>query len=801
MKPPKSAPGRRLQVEPVARWARRPSRPLTAAGLVLVLLAAVPATIGGVGAESAGKEARASHRKMLQVLKELRERVPDRDPVLGDFRARHLRAELEAVEAGRKKAGFFPQVTRWRLHFDLGREELQLGNEQRSLEHSYTAFKLLPEVQNLLRADLPIRLRFQLGVSHLRVGETQNCCLRPNPESCILPIREGGIHTEPEGSRQAIRYFTQVLKESSSDSMAYLESRWLLNIAHMTLGSYPEGVPRDYLIPPKVFQSDDSFPRFPNIAADLGLDTFNLAGGACADDFNNDGYLDLVVSTWDPAEQMRFFVNAGDGSFVDRTREAGLSGLVGGINLLQADYDNDGHLDLLVLRGGWLGDSDRHPNSLLRNNGDGTFTDVTFLAGLGEVHYPTQTASWADYDNDGDLDLYIGNESTRKGIFLPQPLGEVEDDRLPFPCQLFRNNGDGSFSDVARQAGVTNDRWTKAAIWGDYDGDRYPDLYVSNFWEHNRLYRNNRDGTFTDVAGRLDVTGPMASFPAWFWDFDNDGNQDLYVSAYMTEVADLAAASLDLPFETELPLLYRGDGEGGFEEVSRQLDLDRPSAPMGSNFGDLDNDGYLDFYLGTGTPDYHDLMPNLMYRNQRGKRFADISIAGGFAHLQKGHGVVFADFDHDGDQDIFEQMGGSYAGDKYADALYENPGFGNHWIAIQLVGVRSNRSAIGARLRLEVEEQGRARTIFKTVNSGGTFGANPLRQTVGLGRAPKIRRLEVLWPTTGETQVFRDVPADGFIRIVEGEGRYRRLSLPTFVLGGGAKEKKQARSLRQQSVN
>ena len=801
MRPAKSAPGRRSRVESVARWARRRSGPPTAAGVVLVLLLAVATTVQGRSAEPVSKEARASHRKMLQVLKELRERVPDRDPVLGDFRARHLRAELEAVEAGRKKAGFFPQVTRWRLHFDLGREELQLGNEQRSLEHSDAAFKLLPQVENLLRADLPIRLRFQLGVSHLRVGETRNCCLRANPDSCILPIREGGIHTEPEGSRQAIRYFTQVLEQSASDSIAYLESRWLLNIAHMTLGSYPEGVPRAYLIPPRAFQSDESFPRFPNIAGDLGLDTFNLAGGACADDFNNDGYPDLVVSTWDPAEQMRFFVNAADGSFVDRTREAGLSGLFGGINLLQADYDNDGHLDLLVLRGGWLGDSDRHPNSLLRNNGDGTFTDVTFLAGLGEVHYPTQTASWADYDNDGDLDLYIGNESTRKGIFLPQPLGEVQDDRLPFPCQLFRNNGDGTFSDVARQAGVTNDRWTKAVIWADYDGDRYPDLYVSNFWEPNRLYRNNRDGTFTDVAGRLGVTGPMASFPAWFWDFDNDGNQDLYVSAYMTEVGDLAAAGLDLPFETELPLLYRGDGEGGFEEVSRQLDLDRPSAPMGSNFGDLDNDGYLDFYLGTGTPDYHDLMPNLMYRNQRGKRFADVSIAGGFAHLQKGHGVVFADFDHDGDQDIFEQMGGSYAGDKYADALYENPGFGNHWIAIQLVGVRSNRSAIGARLRLEVEEQGRARTIFKTVNSGGTFGANPLRQTIGLGRAPKIRRLEVLWPTTGETQVFRDVPADGFIRIVEGEGRYRRLSLPRFVLGGGAKEKKQARSLRQQSVN
>ena len=799
MRPPKSAMRRRLQWEPIVSRARRFCPLPTAAAGVLGLLLALSSTLHGRSAGPPGKEALASHRKMLQALKELRDRIPDRDPVLGDFRARHLRKELEELEAGRKKAGFFPQVTRWRLHFDLGREELQLGNEQRALEHSGAAFSLLPEVENLLRADLPIRLRFQLGVSHLRVGETQNCCLRANPDSCILPIREGGIHTEPEGSRQAIRYFTQVLERSASDSIAYLESRWLLNIAHMTLGTYPEGVPRAYLIPPGTFESDAPFPRFHNIAADLGLDTFNLAGGACADDFNNDGTLDLVVSTWDPAEQMRFFVNNGDGSFADRTREAGLSGLLGGINLLQADYDNDGDVDLLVLRGGWLGDSDRHPNSLLRNNGDGTFTDVTFLAGLGEVHFPTQTASWADYDNDGDLDLYIGNESTRKGLFLPQPLGKVEDDRLPFPCQLFRNNGDGSFSDVARQAGVTNDRWTKGVIWADYDGDRYPDLYVSNFWEPNRLYRNNRDGTFTDVADRLGVAGPMASFPAWFWDYDNDGIQDLYVSAYMTEVADLAAASLGLSFDTELPRLYRGDGAGGFEEVSRKLHLDRPSAPMGSNFGDLDNDGYLDFYLGTGTPDYHDLMPNLMYRSLEGRRFADVSISGGFAHLQKGHGVVFADFDHDGDQDIFEQMGGSYAGDKYADALYENPGFGNRWIAVQLVGRRSNRSAIGARIQVEVEEEGKDRTIFKTVNSGGTFGANPLRQTIGLGRASKIGRLEVFWPTSGETQVFQDVPVDRFIRIVEGEERYRRLSLPKFDLGGRGKSKQQAGLPRKQA--
>ena len=234
--------------------------------------------------------------------------------------------------------------------------------------------------------------------------------------------------------------------------------------------------------------------------------------------------------------------------------------------MVQADYDNDGNVDLLVLRGGWLREQGRHPNSLLRNNGDGTFTDVTFQAGLGEVHYPTQTAAWGDYDNDGGLDLYIGNESLR-GVVAPN--------------QLFRNNGDGTFTDVAAAAGVLNHAFAKAVVWGDYNGDRLLDLYVSNNGESNRLYRNNGNGTFTNLARQLGVERPTDSFPAWFWDFDNDGVLDLYVSAYAAHIEHLAASTLDLPVNIELTRLYRGTGEGGFEEVSRQYDLVRPSAAMG----------------------------------------------------------------------------------------------------------------------------------------------------------------------------------------------------------------------------
>ena len=203
--------------------------------------------------------------------------------------------------------------------------------------------------------------------------------------------------------------------------------------------------------------------------------------------------------------------------------------MYGGLNLIPGDYDNDGDLDILVLRGAWVGKAGQHPNSLLRNDGQGRFEDVTFEAGLGEVHYPTQTAAWADYDNDGDLDLYVGNETSPE---------------FTSPCQLFCNNGDGTFTDIAARAGVTQGGYAKGVAWGDYDGDRFPDLYVSNLLGPNRLYRNNRNGTFTNLASQLSVTQPLRSFPVWFWDFDNDGTLDLFVASYTGPAGHVAAYHL-----------------------------------------------------------------------------------------------------------------------------------------------------------------------------------------------------------------------------------------------------------------
>ncbi|MDG2123637.1 MAG: CRTAC1 family protein [Verrucomicrobiales bacterium] len=599
---------------------------------------------------------------------------------------------------------------------------------------------------------------FDLGLAYFRLAETENCCAVNAPESCILPLRGAAIHSKRRGSEMALKYFLEAAEVGQEDRKVLLASTWFLNLAAMTLGEHPSAVVEALRLPEKLFTEEGESPKFRNVAAERGVDWQSLAGGVLAEDFDGDGDLDLVVSSWDSAESMRYYENRGaDGGFVERSEEAGFSRTLGGLHLVQADYDNDGDVDFLVLRGAWLMGRGKHPNSLMRNEGGGVFCDVTFESGIGDEHWPTQTAAWADYDNDGDVDLYVGNE-TAGGIQAP--------------CQLFRNEGNGTFVDVAEEAGVTNMRWAKGVAWGDFDGDQFPDLVVSNYEGANRFYRNLRDGRFEDVAGETGTTLPLKSFPVWTWDSNNDGSLDFFVSSYSGNVATYVLYSQGGQAKgMDFTGHYRGDGSGRFENVAISEGLTAPMATMGSSFGDLDNDGWLDFYLGTGEPNIAVVLPNQLFMNQGGAGFKERTMASGLGHLQKGHAVAFADFDEDGDLDVFEQMGGASRVDEFRDALYENGGKPDtHWIKVQLVGTESNRSGIGARICVRVRgRDGEKRSIYRWVGGGSSFGGNPLRQHVGIGGAEEVELLEVYWPTSDLTDTFLGVGVDRTVVVTEGE--------------------------------
>ncbi len=471
--------------------------------------------------------------------------------------------------------------------------------------------------------------------------------------------------------------------------------RWLLNVAYMTLGEYPEGVPHEFLLPLGRFAAaQDELHPMVNVAAKVGLNARgeSMAGGCLVDDFDGDGLLDVFMPTTDPDRGALLLRNRGDGTFEDASAKAGLADQVLSLNACHADFDNDGALDILMLRGAW---EVPRRMSLLRNRG-GVFDDVTFSAGLGEP-IASQAAGWADYDNDGHVDLYVAGEF---------------DPRRPDPrnrSRLYHNRGDGTFEDVSERAGVTNDRFGKGVAWGDYDDDGRPDLYVANLGQGNRLYHNQGDGTFVDVAHALKVTEPIDGFACWFWDYDNDGRLDLWVNPNHATLSEVIRDQLGHSTSGERPRLYRNvGGTDRFRDVTAELKVDRVVLPMGSNFGDLDNDGFLDIYLATGRPSYSYLMPNVLLKNDGGRRFDDVTAATRTGHLQKGHGVAFADWDRDGDADIFLEAGGAAPGDRAHNVLFQNPGYGNHWLTIKLVGVRTNRAALGARIRVEVPgNQGR----------------------------------------------------------------------------------------------
>jgi enediyne biosynthesis protein E4 len=532
-------------------------------------------------------------------------------------------------------------------------------------------------------------------------------------------------------------------------------------------------------------------------------------------------------------------------------RRAGLNGVtvygrerktsvidVNGSGVCWFDYNNDGLLDLYVVNGGTLEDlqADRnggrstHHNYLYRNNGDGTFTDVTEKAGVGGFRWGAGCAA-ADYNNDGFTDLFVTN------------LGE---------CFLFRNNGDGTFTDVAKTAGVAGGfNWHTGATFGDYDGDGYLDLYVSGYLElpqmfnpqkqcpwqgmqvfcgpgglkgaPDRLYHNNGDGTYSDVTRQTGVEDRdlLYGFTATFEDFDNDGRPDLFVAndrgrnylyhnlgngkfeevgetwgvAYPVEgkpQANMGVAigdydhngSMDVfvtTFSQDHYTLYHNTGNRLFLDVSSETGLASATHPFfgwGTFFADLDNDGWLDLFTANGhvypeaekakgmTEKY--TQRPLMFRQSVPGVFTEVALRSGLAGLPlySSRGAAYADFDNDGDIDIV------YTSLDATPTLLENiTASPNHWAAVKTVGTRSNRDGIGARLKLTAGDL----VQYASVRSGESYlSGNDPRVHFGLGQKSKIDELEIRWPS-GQVDRLRNVPADRILTAEEGKGIVRVL--------------------------
>jgi enediyne biosynthesis protein E4 len=498
----------------------------------------------------------------------------------------------------------------------------------------------------------------------------------------------------------------------------------------------------------------------------LMIETFG--SGVAWFDYDNDGFLDLFFSNGanlhdgKPSPGNSLLHNTGKGTFADVTQKAGLAGNGGfSTGVAVGDYDNDGFLDLYVAGYG--------ANALYRNNGNGTFTDVTAKAGVKGGGW-SSSAGFFDYDRDGDLDLYVVRyldydvkENTYCGYQKPgyrmycDPRGfdGVAD-------LLYQNNGDGTFTDVSKKAGIANPAGKGLGVaFGDFDNDGWSDIFVANDLVRNFLYRNNGDGTFADITYSAGVGydpngNPRAGMGTEFADFDGDGLLDIFVTN----------------FSMELNALFRNHGDLTFEEVTEQAGLGSGFLPLGfgNKLFDFDNDGDLDIYVANGhvidnielyNPQLSYMQTDLLYANEKGK-FHDVSAESGPAFQIKhvGRGAATGDFDNDGDLDIIVSNSGQ------PPILMRNDGGNrNHWIAIKAHGRESNSFGVGARVKIDAG----GKTQIKEIYSAGSYlSASDMRLYFGLGGETKIKKLEIQWPS-GKKQTLTDVAADQSLSLDESK--------------------------------
>lgn len=637
-----------------------------------------------------------------------------------------------------KKLQGIPSNMMIEQRYDAAYELLKAGRNQDCID------LILPVLEGKDVSYSNLKYYRLLANASLRLGEQENCFHKGGINACTLPFNEKTIHSATQGASQAIEILLQMLAFNPSD----IESRWLLNIAARAVGRF-EQVPDSLKIELPKSKTNDL--KFVNVFehSDMGH-----AGGSAFEDYDMDGDLDIFVTSYHLDENVTYYRND-DGKFTDKTSSMFLKGLTGGLNFVNADINNDGFVDILILRGGWLSSYGQYPLSLLINQQGKGFVDQTIAWNL-DLRQPTQTAAFADLNLDGHLDLILGAESTQG---------------MKLPVRIFENNG-SSFVEQTMDSGLELSAYVKGVSVADVNNDGYPDVFISVLGGDNQLFISKGEPTinFENQSDNYEINQPWASFTSWFFDYDNDGYEDLFVSGYNIDdkkemitatVRDIVGDSTNFSH----PKLYRNINGQRFEDVTNKVGLNHEIYAMGANYGDVDNDGYLDLYLGTGEFNMWAVMPNRLFVNTEGKNFEDHSFSSGLAMIQKGHGVSFGDYDQDGDQDIFHTIGGAVEGDIFQNYLYQNNSANGNWINLNLVGHKSNKLALGARIELKLDS---GKSVHRTVSTGGSFGNNSITLEIGLGSSEQIKSIIVKWPNADFTSCeFKNISINQSYEILE----------------------------------
>jgi tetratricopeptide (TPR) repeat protein len=590
-----------------------------------------------------------------------------------------------------------------------------------------------------------LKARAGAGASRLRLGHFQQAeqdflqLLRETPnDPHITSLLATARHWQKDylGAIDAYKTAIDVLPVASPQRRI---RQWNLRLAYLEAhGTYPGDLLPTYQIT-LAHTVEKASVRFEDVAKTYGVDKIDRGRGVSWVDVNGDGRLDLFTVGIQAPHGL--FIQT-DRGFSPTKQRSNLDDIPGGWAAIAADFDGDGDSDLYVTRDAWEG-SER--NSLYQNDGYGRFVDIAGSTGTVDED-DSFTAAWGDVNGDGYLDLYVADGITGSGA----------------ANKLFVHDGKSGFSDEARLRGVNDSGKSLGVAFGDYDLDGDLDLYVANVANSNRLYRNDGD-TFTDIASSSGLSNPInGSYVPFFFDSDSDGDLDIFVSsmAYFEDFVE-SATSDNISYRSRAHL-YRNDGNDRFSERAAAAGLARAFGSMGAGYSDVDNDGQLDIYLANGGPIMSRFEPNALFMGA-GDHYVEVAAAAGVDNLGKGHGVAFADYDNDGDSDIYVGLGGHYPGDQWPNSLYRNEGTANRWLSVALQGIPPNVSAIGAQATLFSGNH----VHHAEVQSGGGFGStNSYPIEFGLGTRTQVDSLIVRWPS-GQRDVYTSIDIDQYLHLAE----------------------------------